>query len=136
MIKSPLYSYSVFKCIEAGPVSEKVMTDLKKFYEFVDNQTSTASKHTHYYDLDKWSDLIFSYVNKMLNKYKFVNGGRAMGIEQNPEANFWWMIYSVVSNVIYSPHLKTTVVSHHSSAFERNEALKLEITDIINGLNK
>lgn len=142
MKRSPSSSYSVYKVIENGKVPEKVIEDFKKFCDFVSEQSKTASKYTHYDKLAEWSGTVFGYVDKMLKKYKFVNGGAAMGIPQNPEANFWWLIYSVVSNVIYSPHLKSEVVSHHSSAYERNEALIMELSDIVelngifNGLDK
>jgi hypothetical protein len=125
------YSYRVMEIRKMiAAVSIDALTDLQDFKLLVEKLRITASKKTHYQDLDKWSNEVHEYVGNMLKKYGFVNG--------NPEANalipdvsFWWNIYCLLSNVIYSPHLVSEVSSHHSSAFERNEALIKEIDDIL-----
>ena len=120
-------SHSVEECIKSEGVSTDTLKDLKPFYELLEKLSSTTSKNTHYDRLDEWSTVVYGYVHGMLNKYKFVNGG----MNQNPDAKFWWKVYAVVSNVIYSPNLKSMTTPHHSSAWERNEALKLDIKSII-----
>ena len=70
----------------------------------------------------------------MLKKYGFVNGEPEINAK-NFKATFWWQIYDLVSNIIYSPNLKTEVFSHHSSAYERNEALIIEVNYILQNIN-
>jgi len=85
-----------------------------------------TSKQTHYEKLNEWSDKVYDFIHKKLKKYGFKNGEK----EQNDNAIFWWYLYSLPNRTIYSKHLKTKVENHHSSAFERNEALILMLEDI------
>ena len=127
-------SYSVLETINAlSNASLDAVTDLQYFVGVLEKLRKTASKRTHYGDLNLWSNAVFGYVHDMLKKHKFVNGDP----EANtllPDAMFWWKVYSIVSNVIYSPHLKSEVAYHHSSAYERNEALILEINDVLSSI--
>lgn len=99
--------------------------------------TDKACKGTHYEKLNDWSDPTFQFVHDMLEKYGFKSGDM-VGNEKNVDALFWWKIYDVVSNVIYSLNMKLTVLVaiHHSSAFDRNEALKKDIQVIIDHFKK
>lgn len=132
--KPTRFSYSVLETINALPnASLDAVTDLQYFVGVLEKLRETASKKTHYGDLNLWSDAAFGYVHDMLKKHKFVSGDP----EANallPDATFWWKVYSIVSNVIYSPHLKSEVAYHHSSAYERNEALIKEIEDVLSSI--
>jgi len=88
-----------------------------------------ASKKTHYQELDQWSDAVFGYAHRMLKRTGFKNG-RPEENAKNPSATLWWAIYGVVGSIIHSQYLQTRVASHHSSAWERNEALIMELQDL------
>jgi len=112
-------------------VGQQAFDDLTTYLELLESLRDTASKQTHYDKLDEWSDVVYGFVHDKLNEYGFINGGTAMGKKQPRDAEFWWKIYAVVSGVIYSPNLISRTAHHHSSAWERNEALIADITDII-----
>jgi len=126
------YSYSVEKCLNHEGVSEKCLSDLIPFKELLDSLEPTASKNTHYDRLDEWSDKVYEYVHDMLKKHGFVNGNMEANAKI-PDAGFWWKIYGVVSDVCYSSNLNKTalVATHHTSAYDRNEALRKDVDVII-----
>jgi hypothetical protein len=126
------YSYAFNRCLTFENVSDDAYNDLNGFISIIESQIDVASKQTHYHKLNDWCDTIYGFVHAMLKKHKFVNGGK----NQNPDARFWWGIYGVVSSIHLSPHLKTQVALHHSSAWERNEALRIEIGGLIKILCK
>jgi hypothetical protein len=103
--------------------------DFETYISLVNNLSSTTSKKYFYDGLNEWNHNVYNYVHDMLKKYGFVNGDIETN-RKNPCAMFWWEIYQVVGNIIYSPFLKTESVPHHSSAFERNEALIKELYNI------
>lgn len=128
------YSHSAQEARKViGNASKEAVDDLRLFKTLIEGLSETASKKTHYQDLDKWDHSVYEYLHEMLKKYGFVNGNPDANA-LIPDANFWWKIYGVVSSVIYSPHLKSEVSSHHSSAFERNSALVFEITDVLKAI--
>lgn len=129
---TPRYSYSVRKVLETIKPSDACLQDLVVFKEIVDSLASSASKETHYHNLNQWSDQVYEFIHKMLDKYGFINGNVAAN-EKNVDASFWWKIYSVVGSLIYSPNLKPLVLvaNHHSSAYDRNEALRKDLAIII-----
>ena len=98
--------------------------DIIGFISLINQQKNIASKNTHYDHLNKWSDVIYEYIRTMLKKYNFKNGEDN---SSNKDVFIWWKIYHLMSNIIYSPYLVTSVSPHHSSAFERNNALNDEI---------
>ena len=124
------FSYSVQKCLEAN-TSKMSFNDLNTFLVRLQELDAKASKKTHYEKLDEWLDTVYDFLHKQLNKYGFINGGAAMGKEQPTDAAFWWAVYNVMSSVIYSIHLKSVTEYHHSSAWERSQALMADIQDII-----
>jgi hypothetical protein len=127
-------SYSVLETINTLPnASFDAVTDLRDFIEFLDHLSHKASKKTHYHELDYWRNATFGFVREKLTKYGFINGDPEANAK-NSDATFWWKVYSILSNVIYSPHLKSEVTYHHSSAYERNEALILEIEDVLSSI--
>lgn len=121
-------------CIDAAKnVSPDCIKDLHEFHHEVIEWQNKASKKTHYEDLNIWSDDVYGFIHRMLEKYGFVNGNPEANAK-NPEANFWWMVYGLMSSIIYSPYLKSEVAYHHSSAFERNRALLGELNDLLDNL--
>ena len=105
--------------------------ELTEFMELLRGLSETASKQTHYHKLDEWSDAVYGFVHEKLDKHGFINGGAAMGKEQPRDAEFWWKVYAIVGSIIYSPNLESKTEYHHSSAWERNEALMADISDLI-----
>ena len=105
--------------------------ELTEFMELLRSLSETASKETHYHKLDEWSDAVYGFVHKKLDEHGFINGGAAMGKEQPRDAEFWWKVYAIVGSVIYSPNLNSVTEYHHSSAWERNEALLADVSDLI-----
>lgn len=137
MKKKPMITPKSFSVLEASNLlseaSIDAVTDLQTFVAFLEALRSTASKQTHYERLEHWNGPVFNYVHNMLKKYGFVSGDPEAN-SKNPDARFWASVYNIVSNVIYSPHLKSEVVYHHSSAYDRNEALILEIQDVLSSI--
>ncbi len=123
------------ECIEAGKnASLGAIEDAHKYLSLVQGWQGTASKRTHYTDLELWSEPAYEFIRKMLNKYGFINGNPEANAK-NPNANFWWQIYCLLSNIVYSPNLVSEVAYHHSSAFERNRALMIELNILLSKLN-
>lgn len=120
------YSFRVDDCIKAE-TSEESLNDLKCYYEDLLRLNENASKNTHYDRLSEWSDAVYAFVHNKLGKYGFVQASN----EQNQDARFWFLIYQVIGGVCYSKHMKTQVAAHHSSAWERNQALLGDIEDIL-----
>ena len=117
--------------LEVENVSPKTLDDLMAFRARLDILGQSASHMTHYNRLDEWTTPMHLIIREALVSSGFVNG--QPDINKNiPDVKFWWSIYGVASNIIYSQHLKSQVAHHHSSAFERNEALKAEIDTILN----
>ncbi|MEK6828999.1 MAG: hypothetical protein AABY15_02650 [Nanoarchaeota archaeon] len=126
------YSHSVEECLIHQGTSEDCLKDLIPFKELLDSMESTASKKTHYDRLSEWSDKAYGYVHDMLKKRGFVSGDMEANANK-PDAGFWWKVYGIVSSVCYSSNLKQTalVATHHTSAYDRNEALRKDIDVII-----
>lgn len=124
------FSYKVEKALQVE-VGQQAFDDLLKYLELLESLRETACKETHYARLNEWSDKAYRFIHDMLKKYEFINGGAAMGLQQPRDAEFWWVMYALTTDVCYSRHLKTDVSNHHASAWERNEALIADIRDII-----
>lgn len=103
--------------------------DFKEFFELVKEQSVNASKRTHYDRLNEWSKPIWDRIHFLLEKYGFKNGEREEN-QKNPNVVFWCFVYEMFSNIIYSPNLKTQTAHHHSSAYERNEAMIFELSEV------
>lgn len=111
-------------------ISDNVKKDLFAYHALLKTLSNEASKNTHYDNLDAWSNKAYAYIHDMLKKYGFKNGDVEAN-NKNTDARFWWTIYGVLSSITYSPFLKTDVSLHHSSAYERNEAMVQEIKSLI-----
>lgn len=109
------------------------LQDITKLKEMVKDSSLTASKKTHYHGLNDWSRPIWDYIHNMLDKHGFKNGNMETN-RKNPKASFWWSVYGIFGNIIYSPNLQTEVSTHHSSAWERNEAFNKELEILMLGL--
>ena len=107
--------------------------DIKEYLSLIKELSNTASKKTHYDNLNVWSDAAYPFIHDRLKKYGFANGQPEVN-KKNPNASLWWMIYQLLSNITYSPNLRTEVSSHHSSAFERNEAMRMDLEKLIEKL--
>lgn len=129
-LKLPYWIERLFEEVEIEKVSQQAKDDLKGFYSLIIEQKSLASKNTHYDKLNEWSDPLYAYIHKMLQKYRFVNGNPEAN-KKLPDALFWWGIYLCMSNVIYSLNLNTQVARHHASAWERNEVLVIEVLQLM-----
>lgn len=105
------------------------MQDFKALTDMVNAAKSTASKQTHYHQLNEWSNPIWDHIHNMLKKTGFKNGEPEENAK-NLKTQFWWSVYQLFSNIVYSPNLKTEVATHHSSAWERNEAFSIELSII------
>lgn len=118
-------------CIDAlKTASEECVGDLHVYRNMVIEWQNTASKRTHYEELEEWSKPAYGFIHDMLHKYGFVNGNPEANAK-NANASLWWSVYGLLSNIIYSPNLKSEVAYHHSSAFERNRALLAELNIIL-----
>lgn len=129
MEKNKKISHRVREISEVTGVSDKARKHLLKFIKLVESKQETASKGTHYDGLDGWSNGIYDFLHDALKKFGFVNGDPETN-SKNPDAKFWWEVYGLVSFLIYSRYLETKVANHHSSAYERNRALIMELYDL------
>jgi hypothetical protein len=122
-------SYAVRMISDVRGVSDKARRHLLKFIKLAESKQDSASKRTHYDRLNEWSDEIYDFIHEALKKFGFVNGDPVKNSE-NPDASFWWGIYGMMSSLIYSRYLETKTANHHSSAYERNRALIMELYDL------
>jgi hypothetical protein len=99
---------------------------LQNYITHLEHLGETASKGTHYHGLDEWFTPAGEFVHQALTDAGFKNGDKTYN-EQYPGIQFWWHIYGLYTNVCYSRYLQTEVPNHHSSAFERNAALILDL---------
>ena len=127
-------SHSMLETLKLKTSPESV-EDLKLFIDLVETLRNRVSKQTHYHNLDEWTKPTFGFIHDMLKKYGFINGEPEIN-KLNKDATFWYGLNSVVSNITYSPLLETSVSLHHSSAFERNEALYKELLILKESLTK
>jgi hypothetical protein len=123
-------SYSTQRCIDYfklhfNEIPKRVIDDIRRLLCILEKLSETASKKTHYDKLDEWNKPIYDFASDTLKRFGFVNGNPEANAK-NPPAEFWWRVYQILGDVIYSPHLKSQTENHHSSAWERNEALKCE----------
>ena len=119
--------------IEKTNPSDVELQDIMELKEMVKNSFDTASKKTHYHNLDEWSKPIWNHIHEMLHKHGFISGDPEANLK-NLKASFWWGIYKIFSNIIYSPNLVTEVSLHHSSAWERNQAFHKELEILMEAL--
>ena len=120
---------------ELPNISPKCWEFFKGFCSVVKNQESIASHHTHYDHLQDWYDPIRDYIHNALDKVGFKNGDREYN-DKFPDIRFWWLIYGVGSSIIWSPNLVSITENHHSSAYERAIALRIELSAILQANNE
>lgn len=114
--------------------SMDAVSNIHKFKTFLECLRNTASKKTHYDNITDYLNPVYEYVHNELANFGFVTGEPEIN-KKNPDASLWWAIFGIVNSITFSPHLKTNVASHHASAYERNEALILELEVIINNIS-
>jgi len=122
--------HSTQKAIDTLPNNKQVKGELEGLLSLLESLSSIACKSTHYEHLNDWSDRVYDYVRLMLKHNKFKNGDVAAN-NKNPGARFWFNMYCMVGDIIYSPNLQSEVAPHHSSAYSRNEAFKAEVKIIL-----
>lgn len=113
-------SYKIEECLGLD-ITLNCYHDLCHFHQWLQEAKDWASKNTHYQQLEDWWNPYHKIISNNLDKYGFVNGNGA----PNDGAKLWWFIYQ--TDPAWSPNLKTQVSNHHSSAWERNEVMILEI---------
>jgi hypothetical protein len=100
-----------------------LIDDLNNFKKLLEDWTTKASKETHYYRLNYWEKAVLQFIVPKLDSdpslYSYM---------------FWLNMYKTVNSIALSPHLKTNVKRHHSSAYERNQALLVELNSILNNI--
>lgn len=105
--------------------AENLKDDIDSLIALVESSGKTASKNSHYDDLDPWRKPIYAHLRNILDEYGFENGEKDI----NDEVTFWWQIYNYFSNIIYSQYIQTDGPVHHASAFSRNAAFLEELKD-------
>lgn len=125
------YSYQCGKILSCTDgVSELAVNKLEEFLQLVKEAGLTASKNYFYDRIDEWSDPLYDFISKTLKNFGFKNGNREYN-DQFPDIVFWWEIYGIISSTIYSPNLQTQTQNHHSSAYERNCVLEIELQYVL-----
>ncbi|HAS5778540.1 TPA: hypothetical protein I7E95_002498 [Vibrio cholerae] len=112
-------------------VYASIYHDFVDFLQLVDS--SSPSTQTHYTGLDEWSKPIYEHIRGEMYKHGFINGDVDAN-KQKPLVGFWFSVYSILANIIYSPNLNSEVADHHSSAKERKDALMMELEYVKNTL--
>ena len=115
---------------ELPNISPSSIGKLREFFEFLQSLEKIASKNTHYDRLDDWNAHVDKFVHKALKEYGFKNGD-AEHNDKHPDIRFWWYIYGIVGSIYLSPNLETAGERHHSSAYDRNMALEVEVKHIL-----
>jgi hypothetical protein len=115
---------------EASEAAKIAIVDMIRFCEGL---RETSSKRTHYDRLNEWSDEVYGYIREKLAKFGHVSG--SLVNVASPNLSLWFEIYGLMSSVSYSPYLETQVARHHSSAYERNEALIMELKELNSLIN-
>lgn len=116
-------------------VDDKLLpNDKKDFVEFInllETIQSTASKETHYHELEESLNPIYESIRQKLYAAGFKNGEPEHNAKL-PTVQFWWNIYSTFSSIIYSQFKPAEQCSlHHSSAHARITAMILECKELI-----
>lgn len=99
-----------------------LIDDLNDFKRLLEDWTTKASKETHYYGLNYWENAVLKFITTKLQDQSSLN------------YLFWLNLYKTANTIHLSPHLKTNVKRHHSSAYERNQALLVELNSILNNI--
>lgn len=119
---------TILQALQLTGVSYDAKAEVLNLYDLACEATDTASKGHFYTGLDDWSKPIYQFIRERMERFGFVNGERT----QKPDAAYWVCMFQLFSSITFSSrHLKTEVVRHHASAWERNEAFKAELTDWI-----
>lgn len=127
------YNHRIDEILEVKGASSEALNDIKDYLEIITSLSDTASKKTHYDNLNEWSTKAYDFIHLSLKKYGFANGQPEVN-KKNPNALLWWNIYGMLSSITYSPNIRTEVSLHHSSAFERNEAMRMDLELLIKKL--
>jgi len=124
------YMYDTNETKKIVNVSNNAIKDVQGLLSICYSLRSTASHQGFYDGLKEWSTPIYDYIDNILKKYGFVNGDPEYN-KRYPDIQYWWGIYGMMNNIIYSPNLYTRYPNHHSTAYERNEALIVELEYLI-----
>ncbi len=116
---------------EASEAAKIAVVDMIKHCEGL---RKTASTQTHYDRLNEWSDEVYDYIRKKLTEFGHVSG--SLVNVASPNLCLWFGIHGLVSSVSYSPYLETRVARHHASAYERNDALIAELSELKRLINQ
>jgi len=118
VLKNIAYDTQQADAIDISATCYKDLVQFQKYLESlsVSNESNWVSK-----DYDVWVKGCSDYTRKMMAKHQNFHA----------DYEFWKHIYMLLTNIIYSPNLKTRYVTHDSTAFERNEALKYEIRYLV-----
>ncbi len=128
-------SPTIVRALHIPGVSDQAKQDVHKLYELVDSLSSTASKEYFYDGLDEWSKPIYVFIRDRMYHFGFVNGQKEQN-ERNPDVRYWMTMFELFSNTTYSPYLKRVMPNYKSSAWERNEAFKAELQDLISRIDE
>lgn len=125
MTKLPDISPTIIRALQLNGVSDQAKNGVWELLTLVEKQSDTANRG-HFYDgLDEWSKPIYAYIRERMVSHGFVNGQK----EQPVDARYWLTMFELFSHTTMSKHLKTEMVRHQASAYERNEAFKAELQD-------
>ena len=118
-------SYQLEKCMEIDSISLSCYHELCNFAKWLQDACDWTDRRTHYQGLDEWLTPKNQIISKNLDKFGFINGKGST----NNDSAFWWVIHQL--EPCYSLNLVTEVSSHHSSAWERNNCMLIEIEHLI-----
>lgn len=107
---------------------DEIIEETKALIEVCKN--SNPTKKTHYTNLDTWLDQLNKFTNEKFYSYGLINGDREANKDNYP-VRYWCKLTSLIVEIIWSPHLKSEVSHHHSSAHSRNEAYIAELQLIL-----
>lgn len=121
----------ILHALQLHGVSYDAKAEIMNLYDLVFNASDTAHRNHSYEGLDEWSKPIHTFIRERMERFGFVNGEKT----QKSDAKYWLCVFELFTHITFSRHLKTDMVRHQASAFERNEAFKAELRDWIVRIN-
>lgn len=135
-INAKRLAYSTEEAIKfSDGITQEAIDKVGEFICLVKENGNTASRNYGYDRLEEWNEPLYNFIHSTLKKFGFKNGD-VLHNDKIPNVKFWWAIYGIMSGVIYSPNLRSKTENHHSSAYERNLALEIELSYLLDAVRK
>lgn len=120
-------SYRLKQIMEIESISLDCYHQLFNLAMWLEEASEWASLNTHYQNLNDWADPLDKEIHKNLDRFVY-SFFRDKNTIPN-DVRLWFEIYQL--DPCWSPNLVTKAEPHHSSAYERNQCLLMEINYLL-----